>query len=82
MKRAVLMFDGPKRFSKHCSGCALHDAAERAGDTCPIWGSLYRETDGPKDGLMCRDEGCVDNEIAVADPRKRDSIWRDLEKGP
>ena len=84
MRRAVLMFDGPKRFSKLCSGCALHDAAEKAGDTCPIWGTLYRGSDPgmPGFGILCRDDACIDNEVAVADPEKRASIWQRLEVGP
>jgi hypothetical protein len=82
MRRAVLMFDGPKRFSKLCSGCALHDAAEKAGDTCPIWGTLYREETGGSAGILCRDDACIDNEAAVADPEKRASIWQTLEIGP
>ena len=67
MRRAVLMFDGPKRYSKHCEGC---------------WGTVYRETTGPYAGLLCREDACIDNEIAVADETKRASIWAALEKGP
>jgi len=75
------MFDGPKRFSRHCSGCALHDASEKNGDSCPIWGSLYRDNTGPFRGCLCRADECIDNEIAVAVPRNRDSIWKALECG-
>jgi hypothetical protein len=82
MKRAVLMFDGPKRNSRYCSGCSLYGAAEKAGDTCPIWGTLYRETKEPNDGLLCREDACIDNEVAVADPKKRNSVWESLENGP
>ena len=83
MRRAVLMFDGPRRFSKHCEGCPLYEAAAaKSGDTCPIWGTLYRETKGPDAGLLCREDACIDNEIALADETKRASIWAALEKGP
>jgi hypothetical protein len=82
MKHAVLMFDGPKRNSKVCAGCSLHDAAEKAGDTCPIWGTLCRGDKGSTFGILCRDDACIDNEAAVADPERRESIWRALEVGP
>ena len=78
MRRAVLMFDGPKRFSKHCEGCPLYEAAARA-DSCPIWGTVYRETTGPYAGMLCREDACIDNEIATADETKRGSIWAALE---
>ena len=48
----------------------------------PIWGTVYRETTGPYAGLLCREDACIDNEIAVADETKRASIWAALEKGP
>lgn len=82
MRRAVLMFDGPKRFSKKCAGCALHDAAEKADDTCPIWGTLYRETKGDDAGVLLREDACIDNEIAVADETKMRAVWQALERGP
>lgn len=82
MKRAVLMFDGPPRGQRYCEGCPLYPAAEKAGDTCPIWGTLYRETRKPHDGLLCREDACIDNECAVADEEKRGSVYADLEKGP
>ena len=82
MKRAVLMFDGPKRNSRYCEGCALYDAAMLGGGTCPIWGMLYQETDGEHRGCWCREVACMDNETAVANPEKRASIWAALENGP
>jgi hypothetical protein len=84
MRRAVLMFDGPKRFSKHCEGCCLFESASderEGGPTCPIWGTLYRETKGHNAGLLCRADECIDNEIAISDQSKRDSIWTALEAG-
>jgi len=81
VRRAVLMFDGPPRFSKHCEGCPLYEVASLGKDDCPIWGSLYRETRAQNNGLLCRADECIDNEIAVADAKKRDSIWLALEAG-
>jgi hypothetical protein len=80
MRRAVLMFDGPKRFSKHCEGCSLFESA-RPSMTCPIWGALYLETSGPRSGFLCREDACIDNETAVADESKRNAIWAELERG-
>lgn len=73
--RAVLMFDGPPRGNPYCEGCPLYQPATENGDSCPIWGMLYRETQEPNDGLLCRADECRDNETAVADPTKRDAVW-------
>lgn len=81
MSRAVLMFDGPPRRSRHCEGCPLFQAAKDAGDECPIWGDLYLEEKEPHRGCLCRADACVDNEGAVADESKRDSVFRALEAG-
>jgi hypothetical protein len=79
--RAVLMFDGPPAGARYCEGCPLFEVArdeQDGGPTCPIWGTLYLKESGPSQGLLCRADACIDNEVALADPAKRDSIWHAL----
>ena len=79
--RAVLMFDGPPRHKRYCEGCPLYEATRENDDCCPIWGQCYRESSGYYAGLLCRADDCRDNENAVADDSKRDSVFRALQAG-
>lgn len=60
--RAEIIFEGPPKGAKHCEGCPLWDAAKDNGDSCPIYGAVYAETEGEKKGLLCRAPECMDDE--------------------
>ena len=78
-ERANILFDGPTRGSAYCEGCPLYEVAGDArGSGCPIFGDVYRETEGESTaGLLCRAPECIGNErivrmgIVTADARFR-----------
>jgi len=68
MKRANILFEGPRAGSPYCEGCCLYEiAGDARGSGCPIYGDVYRETEGEAAGLLCRAPECIGNERIVRD---------------